>query len=152
MTPTKSAGNRPYQRHGLSALQTALKAAGDQHGWLDALGEVGDALKAWRAGLVSDLGGADSLSTQELALVEMATRSYLLLESVDRWLLAQPSLVNKSRRQLFAVVLQRQTLADSLARNLSLLGLRRRSRPVPTLNEYLAVRNDGNGGTKFDAE
>jgi len=54
-----------------------------------------------------------------------------------------PSLVNKRRKQLFAVVLQRQTLADSLARHLGQLGLQRRQRQVPGLREYLASRSNG---------
>lgn len=141
MTPPKSPQNRrPYHRHGLTALQTALKAVSDREGWLEGLGEVGEALKAWRADLVADLGGEEAVSAQERAVVELATRTHLLLESVDRWLLSQPSLVNKSRRQLFPVVLQRQQLADALARYMTQLGLKRRARPVPSLQEYLATR------------
>jgi len=55
--------------------------------------------------------------------MELAVKTYLLLESVDRWLLQQPSLVNKSRRQLFPVILQRQQLADALARYMGQLRL-----------------------------
>jgi len=43
---------------------------------------------------VQDLGGEEALSTQQRALVELAVRDRLLLESVDAWLLAQPQLVN----------------------------------------------------------
>ena len=60
-----------------------------------------------------------------------------MLESVDRWLLQQPSLVNKSRRQLFPVVLQRQQLADALARYMTTLGLERRARPMETLATHI---------------
>jgi hypothetical protein len=74
------------------------------------------------------------------AVVEVATRTYLLLESVDRFLLEQSSLVNKSRRQVYPVVLQRQQLADALARYMNQLGLERRAREVPTLGEYLASK------------
>lgn len=140
MTPPKPPRKRPYQRHGLRALQTALKAVGDREGWLEALGEVGDALKAWRKDLVDDLGGEEAVSAQERAVVELAVKTYLLLESVDRWLLAQPSRVNKSRRQLFAVVLQRQQLVDSLARLLGQLGLERKAKPAPNLQDYIRAR------------
>jgi len=149
MTPPKPPQNRrPYQRHGLYALQGALKAVSDREGWLESLGEVGEVLKAWRADLVADLGGEEAISTQERAVVELATRTYLLLESIDRWLLQQGSLVNKSRRQLFPVVLQRQQLADALARYMGQLGLKRRAKPVPALGEYLARRY----GNKADPE
>ncbi|MFQ5947021.1 MAG: hypothetical protein ACE5NC_12380 [Anaerolineae bacterium] len=139
MSPPKPPQNRrPYQRHGLVALQNALKGVAERENWLESLGDVGDALKAWKADLVSDLGGEEAVSTQELAVVELAVKTHLLLESVDRWLLEQPSLVNKSRRQLFPVVLQRQQLADALARYMGQLGLKRRARPVPSLQEYIA--------------
>ena len=131
---------RAYQRHGLHALQNALKAVGQEEGWLESLGEVGEALKAWEADLVADLGGEEAVSAQERAVVELAVKTHLLLESVDRWLLEQPSLVNKSRRQLFPVVLQRQQLADALARYMTALGLKRRSKPVPALGDYLKTR------------
>jgi len=52
----------------------------------------------------------------EYSIVDLATKTYVLLASVDRFLLEQGSLVNKSKRQLFPVVLQRQTSADALAR------------------------------------
>lgn len=152
MTPPKPPQNRrPYQRHGLYALQGALKAVEDREGWLENLGDVGEALKAWKADLVADLGGEEAVSAQERAVVELAVKTHLLLESVDRWLLQQPSLVNKSRRQLFPVVLQRQQLADALARYMTALGLKRRSKPVPALGDYLKMRyaqEDAPGATQ----
>lgn len=62
--------------------------------------------------------------------MELATKTYLTLESINRFLLEQPSLVNTSRRQLFPVVLQRQQLADSLARYMTMLGLKRRNKAI----------------------
>ncbi len=124
--PRKSPPNRRvYQKHGLHALKNAIKEANGQGDWLESLGEVGVALKACKADLIADLGGV--VSVQEVAVIDLATRTRLMLESVDRWLLQQPSLVNKSRRQLFPVVLQRQQLADSLARYMTTLGLERRT-------------------------
>lgn len=119
---------------------------GDRDNWLESLGEVGEALEAWRANLAANLGGEEAVSSQERAVVELAVKTYLLLESVDRWLLQQPSLVNKSRRQLFPVVLQRQQLADALARYMTQLGFKRRTRPGPSLQEYVAQRYGGTGG------
>ncbi len=134
MTPPIPPQNRrPYQKHGLYSLKRALGAVSGQEGWLESLGDVGEALKVWRADLVADLGGEGAISTQERAVIELATRTQLLLESIDRWLLEQPSLVNKSRRQLFPVVLQRQQLADALARYMAQLGLKSRTKPVPAL-------------------
>jgi len=115
----------------------------DRDGWMESLGEVGTALQTWRDGLIADLGGEGAVSAQQRAIVQLATRTYLLLESVDRWLLQQPSLVNKSKRQLFPVVLQRQQLADALARYMSALGLERRARPVHDLDSYIVQRYTG---------
>jgi hypothetical protein len=46
-------------------------------------------------------------------------------------------LIHKSKRQLFPVVLQRQQLADALARYMNQLGLEKRVNSVPDLRTYL---------------
>ncbi len=38
MTDTKAPPKRPYQRHGLRALQGALRAVSEREGWLESLG------------------------------------------------------------------------------------------------------------------
>src|SRR5262249_54066169 len=63
------------------------------------------------------------------------------LESVDAWLLMQPSLVNGRKRALLPVVRERQGLADSLTRYLAQLGLERRAVPIPSLDDYLRQRH-----------
>ncbi|HZR84768.1 MAG TPA: hypothetical protein VFD92_26975 [Candidatus Binatia bacterium] len=129
---------RPYyKRHGLYVLKGALDAveAKGKGGLLE--GPAGDALREWRAALIADLGGEDAISAQERVVVDAATTTYLMLSSVDRFLLEQPSLVNRSRRKLFPVVLERQRLADSLVRYLEALGLRRRVREAPDVGSYL---------------
>jgi len=87
--------------------------------------------------LLADLGGEEHVSAAQAALVEMATRTRLLIDSADAWLLAQDSIVLKRRGTLLPAVRERQTLVDSLARLLSALGLERRSRPVQDLREFL---------------
>jgi hypothetical protein len=104
---------------------------------IDTRTRVGKALMAWRGSLVQDLGGSGKLSTQQLAIVDIAVRTKLLLDSVDAWLVKQPSLIDKRRRQLFPVVQQRTALADALARYLSSLGLARVAKEVPRLSDYL---------------
>lgn len=59
---------------------------------------------------------------------------------MDRFILGMPSLVNKSKRSIFAVVKERQQLADALARYLGQLGLERRPRPALSLRERLEQR------------
>jgi hypothetical protein len=52
------------------------------------------------------------------------------------WLLTQETLVNKRKRSLYPIVLQRQTLADGLARYLTQLGLARRHK-IKTVTDLL---------------
>jgi hypothetical protein len=59
---------------------------------------------------------------------------------VGAWILEQPSLINAKRRCVLPIVLQRQQLADALARHLTTLGLKRRVRKVHDLSSYVARR------------
>jgi hypothetical protein len=134
--------NRAYHRSGFESVGKALSSIHRLRGdaWIESLGKTGEVLREWRGAIITDLGGEETISAQERAVVELATRTYLLLESVDRYLLGLPSLVNKRRRQLFAVVLQRQQLADALARYMGQLGLERRAKQVPDLQAYIAAK------------
>ena len=104
---------------------------------IDTRTRVGKALMAWRGELVRDLGGAEELSTQQLAVVDVCVRQKMLLDSVDAWLLRQPSIIDKRRRQLIPAVGQRQVLADGLLRHLTALGLARVAKQMPRLRDYL---------------
>lgn len=137
---------RPYHRSGVHRLKRAVVTLGSR-ALPSRKTALGRALYDWRAALVADLGGADAISTQQLALVDLAVRSKLLVDSVDAYVLTMPSPVNKRRRQLFAVVMQRQQLADSLARTLERLGLERRAQELPTLDRYLATKATPTNGT-----
>src|SRR2546422_775484 len=80
---------RTYSRHGLVTLKATLRALGPRV--IDRRTRMGRALAAWRADLVRDLGG--DVTTAQTALVDLAVRTKLLLDSIDAWLLVQPSLV-----------------------------------------------------------
>ena len=140
--PTESS-QKPNPRntqHGLTLMKRALKEHGTRA--IDRRTSLGKALDRWRDQLISDLGGSDQITTQQLAIVNLAVKTKLLLDSVDTWLLQQPTLVNARKRAVLPVVLQRQQLADSLARYMLHIGLERRARPVPTLNDYLAGKGE----------
>ena len=140
--PTRSGSDRRvYSKHGLNGLKRRVKVRGMEA--IDRRTRAARALSAWRNELIGDLGGADALSAQQLAVVELATRTKLLLDSVDVWLLKQPTLINKRRKALLPVVRERTQLADALARYLSQLGLERRSKPVLDLSAYLAQKGQG---------
>jgi hypothetical protein len=115
-------------KHGLTVLKAAVKGLGGR--LIDRRTTLGKALAAWRSDLVADLGGAESVSTQQAAIIDLAVRTKLMLDSIDAWVLTQPALVDKRKRALLPAVKERQQLADSLARYLTTLGLGRTSKPV----------------------
>ena len=91
--------------------------------------------------LVQALGGPDAVSPQQAAICRMAARTQLLLEQVDQYIQAPDGLghpINRGKRALFPVVVQRQGLADALLKQLAAIGLERRARPVKRLADLLA--------------
>ena len=66
---------RTYSRHGLNALKVQVKVRGLQA--IDKRTAAAQSLLAWRNELLTDLGGEESVSAQQIALVEMATRTRL---------------------------------------------------------------------------
>ena len=131
-------GRRQYRRHGFYALKATLRTLGPRV--LDRRTSLGKQLAAWRSELVRDLGG--DLSTQQLAIIDLAVRTRLLLESVDAWLLTQVTLVDVERKALIPVVKDRQQLSDALARYMTLLGLERRAKPVDLAAQLAALHGD----------
>jgi hypothetical protein len=136
MNPTTNGHKKPrtYSKHGLTTLKRAVNGLGNRV--IDKRTATGKALAKWRADLTADLGGDDAISTQRVALIDLAVKSKLLLDSIDTWLLTRPTLVNVPKRSLIPIVLQRQTLADGLARYLTQLGLERRHK-VKTITDLL---------------
>ena len=144
MTPAKQPenGKRDYQKHGLTPARKALRTWGERA--IDGRTRQGKAFTAWKNALVEDLGGENQVSAQQLTVLEMAARTKILLDGIDAWLFEQPSLINKRDGKLFAVVKDRQQLADSLAKYMSMLGLERRAK-ILDLTDYV-VETYGEGG------
>ena len=96
------------------------------------------ALKRWRLELAADLGGLGNLSTQQEAIIDLAVKQKFLLDSIDAWLLTRETLIvgRKKSPTLVPVVIQRQQVADALAKYLNMLGLERR-RKVKTIRDLL---------------
>jgi hypothetical protein len=135
-SPTKRP--RPYRNSGVYTLKRAVQTLGSRalpsHSTA-----LGRALHEWRAALVADLGGEDAVSTQQLALVELAVRTKLLVDSVDAYVLSMPSPVNRQRRCLHPVVRKRQSLVNQLQSILRDLGLERRVHDVPTIRQQAGL-------------
>jgi hypothetical protein len=119
---------RSYSKHGLNTLRKSLKYSGNA--LTSRRYKLGRLLWAWRQELVRDVGGQAAISTQQLAVIDLAVKTKLLLDSIDAWLLTQPTLIDKRRRAMLPVVRERQALADALARYMALLGLERRTTPL----------------------
>jgi hypothetical protein len=134
---------RTYSKHGLTVLKRGVLKLGGRV--LDMRTTVGKALTDWRGELLRDLGGAEAVTTQQLAIVDLAVKTKLILDSIDAWCFAQPTLINRRRRSVLPVVRERQQLADSLAKYMNMLGLERRTKPIQSLGDYVASRysNDG---------
>ena len=148
--PKRGRGRPPT--HGLRTLKRTLGELGGRV--IDRRTGLGKQLAAWKAALIRDLGG--EVSTQQEAIIDLAVKTRLLLDSIDAWLLTQPSLVNARKKALLPVVRERQQLADALARYLGQLGLQRKARDVLSLHEYLAVKQTEPvppaGGGESDAD
>jgi hypothetical protein len=89
-------------------------------------------------------------SGRSTGLIDIAARAALLLDHVDARVVGWRSLINARTRSLPPVLVQRQALADHLARLLDRLGLDRTPRRVPDLHTYVGDRcGSGEGEGHF---
>ena len=130
-------GEQRALKHGLTPLKRAVNTLGNR--FLDRRTVVSKALVQWRADLIRDLGG--DISTQQDAIVTLAVKTKLLLDSIDVWLLQQDSLILKRKRAIIPAVGQRQALADALSRYMAQLGLHRRIKAT-SINDLLSDHGD----------
>jgi hypothetical protein len=89
---------------------------------------MGKAAERWRHEIIDDLGGRDNISAQQSAIIDLAVKNKLILDSIDRWIFRQPSLIDKRKRALLPVVRERQSIANGLAEYMDRLGLERKLR------------------------
>lgn len=136
-------GNRNAKSHGLFSLQRRLKNAGLRKN--DGRSAIERIKADWKGEIRTARGG--ELSPQHETILEAAANTWLLLASVDDWLLDQTSLVNRMRRELIPVIQQRSALVRSLRELLNDVGLTRVAKEVETLGEYLASRAESAGAT-----
>src|SRR5438046_8270746 len=133
MPPTsRQERRRPYLKSGIYALRNAVLTLGSR-ALPPKSTALGRALHEWREALLADLGGVEAVSTQQAALVDLAVRTKLLVDSVDAYVLAMPSPVNRQKRCLHPVVRERQALVGQLQSILRDLGLERRAKTVNDL-------------------
>lgn len=111
-------------------------------------------MSAFKEALASDLGGAEALSVQEMTLVDLAARTFLLLNHVDAYLFGLDSpLVGRGKsKKLAPVVKERGELARHLEGILGRLGLQRREKNVTDLASYLSQRYGAKEASRIEAE
>jgi hypothetical protein len=139
---------RVYSRHGLNAVKTRVAL----RGWaaIDMRTVAAREMLSFRDELVAALGGDIELSPQRRKLIDLAARASLYLDHIDAWLVEQQALINRRSRSVLPVLLQRQTLAEHLARLLDKLGLDRSPRQVPTFDEYVAEKYGNKDNKEVD--
>ena len=137
---TRWTGNpckRDYQSSGLHHLKRVYNELGGRT--IDPDSDVGRGLAAWRESVKEDLGG--ELSAQEESILDVACRSWLILSSIDTWILTKPKhLVNERNRHIVPAVRERSQIADSFLRYMSALGMRKRKKNPITLTEYVSLK------------
>jgi hypothetical protein len=136
--PPRNGRRRPYQRSGYYTARRALVKYGERV-LPGAETPIGRELRDWRQALIADLGGADGLSTQRLALVDQVVVQRYLVASLDGYVLSLPALVNKRNRCLFPIMRERVAQVNLLQSLLRDLGLERRARDVGDLAAQLAA-------------
>ena len=124
---------RSRSRHGLNSTMARVKLRGFRA--IDRRTAGAREVMAFRREVASALGGEDHLSPQRRKLIDMAARAALFLDHLDGWLTQQTSLVNHRTRSVLPALVQRQSLADHLARLLDKLGLDRVPQRVQTLDD-----------------
>lgn len=111
------------------------------HRPVDGRSPAGRRINRLRKALIRDLGGDSVVSAQRGVLVELLVHDVVLLDLLDRQLLALGDhIVNRRARQAVKLLGERGTLADSVARRLTQLGLDRRGiDPAEALRRALAT-------------
>jgi hypothetical protein len=121
--------------HGLTTMRRDVTRLTTRR--LDGRTIVAREVRRWKEDVARDLGG--DLTRAQETILELAAQRWVILQSLHRWMGSQPSLVTKKRR-LLDVVVQTAHLEEGMAKMLDRLGLDRKSRPVPSLADYLAAR------------
>lgn len=128
MKPTKST-------HGAWSLKRALNT-----GRLDMRSEAGQAIKRLQTRLETDLGGADNLSTQERLIVDRIVKKALIVEALESYALSRRTIFKRNGELIGCLGRHYLSYTEALRRDLQALGLQRRAKDVPNLQDYLQAR------------
>jgi hypothetical protein len=115
-------------RSGINALKTLVSMRGLAA--IDRRTLAGKGLVEWKEQLVSALGGSDAITPQRAALIDLACRTKLYIDCLDRFLLAQETVVNRRKKSVIPALRERMQLVDGFARLLGQIGLDRREKDL----------------------
>ena len=125
----------PNQKSGLKTLKRAIRVHGKRS--IDRRTRAGKHHAHLRDTLLDALGGVKHVSPQKRVLLDELILTKLMLDSVNVWIVAQDSLINKRNKSIINVVKDRNALVTTLRTLLADLGLERVVKTLPTLAEYL---------------
>jgi hypothetical protein len=111
-------------------------------GTLDGRTWIAQALKGIRDDLATDRGGLESGGTAERILIERAAALSVIVQSIEAWVFSQAGVVTPDGELLSVLRKGYATHSANLARMLVALGLERKARQAPSLEEYLRSRTD----------
>jgi hypothetical protein len=137
--PRKSPYRRPPGRppkHGGIMLTRILRTV--PLDTIDRRSSAGVYMRRIREDLTDQLGG--DVSPARAILIEEAAKTALIVKATGDFILRQSDGLVRDG-ELLPVVVQREALVNSLARLLVAIGLERRAKPVPTLEEYIAAKD-----------
>jgi hypothetical protein len=92
--------------------------------------------------IYKDGGGREQFSELKRDLTGHYVITDLLLQQLNVYLLDQPSLVNKRKKTVLPILLERNRLIETLMKLASAIGIERTPTPVLSLQEYLAGKEE----------
>jgi len=135
---------RRYDQSGVNTLKRqlpdVLARVSDDTLARDKLAPLEVAARDWRESVIRDLGGRDTITTTKLALVNATLGSWLLLNTVDSYLMrVDCGIIDRKHKALDPIAEQRTRMADSLVRQLQALGLQKQNALPGGINVERAV-------------
>jgi hypothetical protein len=128
---TKSRGgapkrNRNARKSGRYALEKSLK----RDGFSVLTRRQREAVREWRDQIIVDRGGRQQWSQLQLMQLERFIITEILIQSIDSYLMTQSSLVNRRKKSLYPVVVERGRLAELSLKLATAIGLDRKAMQV----------------------
>ena len=133
-------------KHGLYAARRLLGEM-DRAGAAIADSDVAPALAAWKDSVVDALGGQEAMSPQLETVIDVAARTKLILDAIDRFIFTPAKnkgrgsrIFNQTRKSLTRLAEQRGSITNALVSYMNVIGLERRAKQVEETTDSLRVK------------